>query len=149
MSTNFFLRATQSALRRPLIRPAQFTTTTLRQFHATKPNMVVHNIQTKEAFTQAINEQKAIVLDCFATWCGPCKAIAPLLLKHSNDEKYKDVHFVKIDVDELSELSQELGVTAMPSFMLFKNGDPVPVEKVVGANPKALEAMLTKAVELL
>ena len=61
---------------------------------------------------------------------------------HSNDEQFKDIFFAKIDVDELPELSQELGIRAMPTFMLFKDGEKV--GEVVGANPVALETAIKK-----
>ncbi|KAI0380162.1 thioredoxin-domain-containing protein [Hypomontagnella monticulosa] len=141
MSTNIF-RAAQSTFRQSIYRPSHITS--IRQFHTTFPKMTVHNIQTTEAFKQAIKDNKVVMLDCFATWCGPCKAIAPILANHSNDEQFKDIFFAKIDVDELPDLSQELGITAMPTFMLFKDGEMEPAEKLVGANPNALVAMLKK-----
>ena len=61
---------------------------------------------------------------------------------HSNDEQFKDIFFAKIDVDELPELSQELGIRAMPTFMLFKDGEKA--EELVGANPNALVSLLQK-----
>ncbi|KAI1779651.1 thioredoxin domain-containing protein [Hypoxylon cercidicola] len=106
--------------------------------------MTVHNITSTEGFKEALKEHKTIMLDCFATWCGPCKAIAPILANHSNDEQFKDIFFAKIDVDDLPELSQELGITAMPTFMIFKDGEMAPVEKLVGPNPNALATMLKK-----
>jgi thioredoxin 1 len=83
-----------------------------------------------------LNSTEPIVLDCFAEWCGPCKAIAPKLAEFS--ETYPQAKFYKIDVDKLSEVAAELGVRAMPTFMLFKDGQKV--GDVVGANPPALEA---------
>ncbi|KAF2488148.1 thioredoxin-like protein [Neohortaea acidophila] len=97
--------------------------------------MGVHNLETKAAFDQALSEKGLMVLDCFATWCGPCKAIAPQVVKFSG--QYTDARFYKIDVDELPEVAQDLSVRAMPTFMLFKDGEKV--AEVVGANPKALE----------
>ncbi|KAI1393986.1 thioredoxin-domain-containing protein [Hypoxylon trugodes] len=141
MSTNF-LRAAQSTFRQSIYRPSHIAS--LRQFHTTSPNMTVHNYQTADAFKQAIKDNKVVLLDCFATWCGPCKAIAPILANHSNDEQFKDIHFAKIDVDDLPELSQELGITAMPTFLLFKDGNIEPAEKLVGANPNALVTILKK-----
>lgn len=55
-------------------------------------------------------------------------------------DTYKDARFYKIDVDDVPEVAQELGVRAMPTFFLFKNGEKV--SEVVGANPKALEAAI-------
>ncbi|KAK6948591.1 hypothetical protein Daesc_010361 [Daldinia eschscholtzii] len=106
--------------------------------------MTVHNYQTAESFKEAVKNNKVVLLDCFATWCGPCKAIAPILANHSNDEQFKDVHFAKIDVDDLPELAQELGITAMPTFLLFKDGELTPADKLVGANPNALVTLLKK-----
>lgn len=56
--------------------------------------------------------------------------------------QYEDVKFYKVDVDEVPDVAQELGVRAMPTFVLFKNGERV--EEIVGANPKALEAAIVK-----
>lgn len=108
--------------------------------------MVVHNLADKSSYTTSIVEGpagKLIVLDCFATWCGPCKVIAPEVLKFSNSEQYKDkVDFYKVDVDEVPDVAQELNVRAMPTFMFFKNGEKV--DEVVGANVRALEATIQK-----
>ncbi|KAF7559651.1 hypothetical protein G7046_g4509 [Stylonectria norvegica] len=102
--------------------------------------MGVHNVRTVAEFKEALDSHPKVLVDCFATWCGPCKAIAPKLVEWSDD--YTDVHFVKLDVDELSELSAELGVRAMPTFFYFEKGDKV--EEVVGANPPALEKILAR-----
>ncbi|KAI0193147.1 thioredoxin-like protein [Astrocystis sublimbata] len=113
----------------------------LRQFHTTLPNMVVHNIETKAAFDEAVKKYPIVLVDAFATWCGPCKAIAPVLLKLSDSDKFKDtVYFVKIDVDHLPDLSQELGITAMPTFIAFKDGEPA--GKVTGAKPQEVENLI-------
>ncbi|KAI0834097.1 thioredoxin-domain-containing protein [Hypoxylon sp. FL0890] len=141
MSTKFF-RAAQSTFRQNLYRPSQITP--FRQFHTTLPKMTVHNIQTADEFKQAVQNNKVVLLDAFATWCGPCKAIAPIVAKHSNDEQFKDIFFAKIDVDDLPELAQELGITAMPTFLLFKDGEKEPAEKLVGANPNTLVEILKK-----
>ncbi|EHY52682.1 thioredoxin trx1 [Exophiala dermatitidis] len=103
--------------------------------------MGVHNLADKASFQTSVLSAPAdrlVVLDCFATWCGPCKVIAPELVKFSESDEFKDkVDFYKIDVDEVPDVAQELGVRAMPTFMLFKNGQKV--GEVVGANKRALE----------
>ncbi|KAH7035733.1 putative thioredoxin [Microdochium trichocladiopsis] len=96
-----------------------------------------------EAWKEALEKNKVVMLDCFATWCGPCKAIAPILAKHSNDEQFKDVFFAKIDVDQLPDLAQDLSIRAMPTFKIFTNGEQT--DELVGANPNALQALLVKA----
>ncbi|KAI1131310.1 thioredoxin-like protein [Nemania abortiva] len=136
-----FRVATQFALRRSAL-PAlniHYRRSALRQFHTTLPKMVVHNIESKAAFEEAVKTHKVVIVDAFATWCGPCKAIAPLVAKLSNEDQFKDFYFVKIDVDDLPELSQELGITAMPTFVAFKDGEPS--GKVVGANPGAIQKL--------
>ncbi|KAI1478377.1 hypothetical protein K445DRAFT_319448 [Daldinia sp. EC12] len=143
MSRNLF-RTAQSTFRQSFYYKPSTQFSSLRQFHISSPRMTVHNYQTAESFKEAVKNNKVVLLDCFATWCGPCKAIAPILANHSNDEQFKDVHFAKIDVDDLPELAQELGITAMPTFLLFKDGEFTPAEKLVGANPNALVTLLKK-----
>lgn len=60
----------------------------------------------------------------------------------SNDPQYENVKFYKVDVDDVAEVAQELGVRAMPTFYFFKNGEKV--EESVGANPSALRNKLQK-----
>ncbi|KAK3681496.1 thioredoxin trx1 [Vermiconidia calcicola] len=98
----------------------------------------VHNLQSKKEFDDAMGESGLMVLDCMATWCGPCKVIAPKVVQFS--DSYPDARFYKLDVDEVPEVAQELSVRAMPTFMLFKDGNKV--GEVVGANPTALETAI-------
>ncbi|KAK0062964.1 thioredoxin-1 [Biomphalaria pfeifferi] len=92
-------------------------------------------VATKLEFDQLISTEKnLVVVDFFATWCGPCKVIAPQLQKWS--EEYDDVTFVKIDVDENDETAEACGISAMPTFFLYKNGKKV--DEIVGANAERL-----------
>merc|ERR1711977_27872 len=100
----------------------------------------VHNLAKKAEWDDAIKQPGLVVLDCFATWCGPCKVIAPKIVEYS--KRYTDVRFYKVDVDEVPDLAQALNIRAMPTFVLFKGGELV--EEVVGANPKAIEAAIEK-----
>lgn len=68
--------------------------------------------------------------------------IAPEIVKMSN--AFPAARFYKLDVDEVPDLAQELGVRAMPTFMVFKNGEKV--GEVVGANQKALQALVEKEI---
>jgi len=118
----------------------------VRGFKSTSIKMVVHNINSKVDFDNAIKDNDVVILDAFATWCGPCKVIAPQVVKFS--EEYPNAHFVKIDVDEVPDVAQELGIRAMPTFVIFKGGEKV--KEVVGANPQALKSAIaahTVAVE--
>jgi len=107
--------------------------------------MGVHNLEKASDFQTALEDKDTvIVLDCFATWCGPCKIIAPKVVEFSNT--YPQAKFYKIDVDEVPDVAEKLGIRAMPTFMIFKNGEKV--GEVVGANPKALEAAIKKELGL-
>ncbi|CAL1540654.1 unnamed protein product [Lymnaea stagnalis] len=93
-------------------------------------------IATKQEFDQLIaSEKNLIVVDFYATWCGPCKAIAPHLAKWS--EEYDDVTFVKIDVDENDETAESCGISAMPTFHFYKNGKKI--DEIVGANHEKIK----------
>lgn len=81
-----------------------------------------------------------MLIDFFAEWCGPCKAISPHIERLS--EEHQNVKFFKVDVDQLSEVAAENGISAMPTFLFFKNGEKV--ETVRGANPPAITAALSK-----
>ncbi|KAF3444747.1 hypothetical protein FNV43_RR14440 [Rhamnella rubrinervis] len=80
-------------------------------------------------FNELKNSSKLMVIDFSATWCGPCKFMEPIFNHLSN--KFTDVDFVKIDVDELSSVAQQFGVDAMPTFVFVKEGKEV--DRLVGA----------------
>lgn len=74
------------------------------------------------------------MIDFSASWCGPCRWIAPYF--ENLAAKYPDVEFIKIDVDELSEVAQQFAVEAMPTFLLMKKGQEL--SRIVGANKDEL-----------
>jgi thioredoxin 1 len=77
---------------------------------------------TKENFEQEITKSPLpVVIDIFATWCGPCQQMAPHFaeLEKEHGSKYK---FAKINVDEAREISIQYGVTSIPTFIFIKNG---------------------------
>ncbi|KAK1241143.1 hypothetical protein MKX08_001117 [Trichoderma sp. CBMAI-0020] len=128
---------------RPALSIARQGVASQRLFHASHAAQAIHFVKTAEEYKQVIKAQDKVIVDCFATWCGPCKAIAPILEKASEEAEFKDkVHFVKFDVDELPELSQELGIRAMPTFLFYKDGQKV--DELVGANPPMLLQNLKK-----
>ena len=81
---------------------------------------------------------KIVVIDFSASWCGPCKMIAPLYEQLS--EQVDNVIFVKVDVDENPETAMKFSVSAMPTFVFIKKGDVV--EKLMGANFPKLESIV-------
>jgi thioredoxin 1 len=102
--------------------------------------MVVKVIQTDDEFKQIIGGTLPVIVDFYATWCGPCKMISPKFKQFS--EVYKNVIFVQIDVDELPNLAEECEVRAMPTFHVYLNGKKI--EEIVGADPVKLEAAIKK-----
>ncbi|KAL8124470.1 thioredoxin H2 [Apium graveolens] len=95
-------------------------------------------------FNSAKQSPKLMVIDFSAKWCGPCKMMEPAL--RAMADKYPNVDFIKIDVDELSDVAQEFEVKAMPTLVLMKQGKEV--ERIVGAKTAELETKITKHREL-
>lgn len=82
--------------------------------------------------SQIESSDKVVIVDFFATWCGPCKMLTPVFEELSNS--MTDVDFVKIDIDQSLRIAQEYNVTSVPTMMIFKNGKPV--DTIIGFVPK-------------
>jgi thioredoxin 1 len=105
--------------------------------------MTVQHVEDLDQFKNLLSKSSKVVIDFSATWCGPCKAIAPKYEALSNEDKYKEWTFCKVDVDEADDVASEYGVSAMPTFLFFKNGSLV--DKFAGAN----ESMLVNKLNML
>ncbi|KAF4269371.1 hypothetical protein KXW98_002736 [Aspergillus fumigatus] len=88
---------------------------------------------------KALTSSGPVVVDFFATWCGPCRAVAPKVGELS--EKYSNVRFIQVDVDKVRSVAQEMNIRAMPTFVLYKDGQPLE-KRVVGGNVRELEEMI-------
>ena len=103
---------------------------------------IIH-IGSEEAFDKLITGDVPVLVDFWATWCGPCRMIAPIVEELAGEYADK-VIVAKVDVDEQGELAQRYRIMNIPTLMLFKQGQLV--DKAIGARPKAaLEQMLNKA----
>ncbi len=84
-------------------------------------------------------KEGTVLVDCFATWCGPCRMLSPIVDQVS--EELKDVNFYKLDVDDAENVSNEYGIMSIPTLLVFKDGELV--NKSVGLiNADALKELL-------
>eukprot|EP00835_Amoeboradix_gromovi_P000932 NODE_35_length_31537_cov_0.293403.p14 type:complete len:173 gc:universal NODE_35_length_31537_cov_0.293403:26794-27312(+) len=81
-----------------------------------------------------------LIVDFTATWCGPCKAIAPTF--EALSKEFTSLKFVKVDVDKSPDISKKYGVTAMPTFKVIENS--VAIDELTGASPSGLRNLCDK-----
>ncbi|KAJ3030022.1 UNVERIFIED_CONTAM: hypothetical protein HDU68_010371 [Siphonaria sp. JEL0065] len=98
----------------------------------------VIEITSEPEFNQYINSAKLSIVDFTATWCGPCKMVAPRF--EALADKYPNVSFLKVDVDQQRNIAGTYGVRAMPTFMFFQNGQKL--DEVVGADIGRVESLV-------
>lgn len=96
------------------------------------------NINKNNFVEEVMNSEKPVLVDFWASWCGPCRMVVPIVEQIA--EEYPEYKVVKVNVDEEPELAAQFGVMSIPSLMVFKNGEVV--NKSVGAkNKKQILAM--------
>ena len=86
---------------------------------------------TSETFSKALGDNKVVIVDFWADWCGPCKKIAPILDEIASEY---NVMIAKVHVDQEQDLANKYDVSTIPTLLVFENG--LPVKRVVGAQPK-------------
>lgn len=75
---------------------------------------------------QVLNNDKVVLVDFWAEWCGPCKMIAPVLDQVAEDANYADkLQIAKVNVDENSDVPSKFGIRGIPTLILFRNGEIV------------------------
>jgi thioredoxin 1 len=100
---------------------------------------------TTDELKQKLNNGDKVLVDFFATWCGPCKALIPVLESISND--FTGVELIKMDVDQNMDLAMELGVRSVPTVVLFEGKKEV--FRTTGANTKTFyEKVITESFNL-
>ena len=90
-------------------------------------------------FDQEIAAHPLAVVDFYATWCGPCKMLAPIL--DGVAEETPDVAFFRVDVDQAPDLARRFGVMSIPTLIYFKNGEKTAQTVGVQRKPELLAAL--------
>ena len=110
----------------------------------------VHHITSAAELKDLFARTTYLVVDFFADWCPPCRAIAPvfaqLAARHADDDG-RHLAFAKVNVDHVKDVALEYGVSAMPTFMFFKDGRQVMVngqKAIQGADPRTLGAAVER-----
>ena len=100
-----------------------------------KQNQVLNAEQTdvleldESNFDKTVSSENPTLVDFWAEWCGPCKAMHPVFTRLS--KKYTNIKFARVNVDQCQSIAQKFGIQAIPTFLMFKNGQVV--EKMMGA----------------
>ena len=103
---------------------------------------MVKALITEDFEEKVLNSKKPVLVDFWASWCGPCRMLAPIVEKISNEMPDK-FDFYKVNVDEESSLAAQYGIMSIPTLLVFKNGEMV--EQSVGVKGESqLKAMLTE-----
>ena len=90
-------------------------------------------INTNEFATEVENKNGVVLVDFFATWCGPCKMLAPVYSELS-EEMAGNAEFLKVDIDESMDLARKFSITTVPTVVVFKDGKEM--DRLVGFIPK-------------
>ena len=95
--------------------------------------MAVVNLTLENFEAEVIKSEKTVLVDFWASWCGPCRMLSPVIDEIA--EERTDIKVGKVNVDEQEELAMRFGIMSIPTLIVFKNGEPV--RKTMGVQPKA------------
>lgn len=94
-------------------------------------------------FKQTLQDNKVVVVDFFAQWCGPCRMMHPVVEELSN--QYKHIKFVKLDIDNATGLAVSQNVQVVPTFIAYKNG--AEVNRIIGYNSSEDFALFLQSIQ--
>ena len=97
-----------------------------------KSNGKIVEVNDKSFEKEVLNSDKKVLVDFYATWCGPCKSLEPIIKDVSSE--YGNIKVVRVDVDKCKELVYKYGIQAMPTLVVIENGKEI--NRSVGAIPK-------------
>ena len=90
-------------------------------------------VATNSNFTELLQDSKLVIVDFWATWCGPCRMLSPIL-DEVEEEMSDKISVVKVNVDDADEIAAQYRIMSIPTLLFVKNGEIV--DKTVGAMPK-------------
>lgn len=93
----------------------------------------MEKVVTNENIAEVLASSKVVLVDFWAVWCGPCRALGPIVEEIASEFEGKIV-IGKCNVDEAQDISMEYGIRSIPTIIFFKNGEPV--DKTIGLEPK-------------
>ena len=128
----------------PFTAPSEQVPTAYQPFH--RFTNQIHEITTVAQFDQIVNHTDnvhvLIVGDFYAVWCSPCSQIAPVVHRWATTEYRSTVIFLKIDVDQLNDLSDRYSVRSLPTFVLLKGGKEM--SRLTGADASRVKREIDK-----
>ena len=90
-------------------------------------------VASNDNFAELLQSEKLVIVDFWATWCGPCRMLTPIL-DEVEEEMPGQIQVVKVNVDDADEIAAQYRIMSIPTLLFFKNGEIV--DKTVGAMPK-------------
>ena len=97
---------------------------------------MVVDITEKTEFNKILHSHELVIVDFWATWCGPCRMLGSVIEEYSNENP--ETPLVKVNVDEAKELAADFDIQSLPTIMIFKNGEPIAPK--IGFIPKSVFA---------
>jgi thioredoxin 1 len=94
---------------------------------------MIKDIKTDEYAEEVVNASGLVLVDFWATWCGPCRMVAPILSELA-EEYSEQLKIVKVNADEEPDLLDRFGISSIPTILVYNNGEVV--KTIVGARPK-------------